>query len=114
MPDPVSHADVDAWVERYLSFMQTHGAFILAAQSAPIDDDVRERSARMQMRVAWLLGVGLRAKQRVKTQAPEALGVALQAMLERSWYMLRVQRLPIGDDDVRATISSIILSVIEN
>jgi AcrR family transcriptional regulator len=108
MPRPCSGADVEQWVRRYFGLMDEHGAFILSAQSGPDDEEVRSASIRMQIRVCFLLGVSLRSRQRTPTEAPEALGLAVLAMLDRAWYQSRAQRLPVDDEDVIATVARII------
>jgi AcrR family transcriptional regulator len=113
LPVPCSVADVEGWVRHYFAFMDRHGAFVLAAQSGPPDEEVRASSSRMQMRVAWLLGVGLRNRQRTPTDAPEALGLTTQALLDRTWYHSRVQRLPVADGDLIATIATMIMSTLD-
>jgi len=113
MPRPCSRQDVQEWVRRYFAFMDEHGAFILSAQSGPADEDVRVASNRMQMRVCWLLGVHLRSRQRTPTDAPEALGLATQAMLDRSWYHCRAQQLPVDGGDVIRTIATLVMSALE-
>ena len=113
MPRPCTRPDVEDWVRRYFAFMDEHGAFILSAQSGPTDEDVRVGSTRMQMRVCFLLGVSLRGRQRTPTEAPEALGLAIQAMLDRSWYQCRAQRLPVDTEDVVVTIAAVITGMLD-
>jgi AcrR family transcriptional regulator len=111
--DPCAHDDVENWVRAYFDFMDVHGAFIFSsAQSPPPDEEFREGSRRMQMRVAWLLGVALRNRQHEPTDAPEALGLATMAMLDHSWFHSRAQRLPVSDDDMIRTIAAMILATI--
>jgi AcrR family transcriptional regulator len=108
MPRPCTAEDVRAWVIEYFSFMDEHGAFILSsAHSAPDEEDFREDSRRMQMRVAWLLGFSLRSRQTEPTDAPEALGMAIQSMLDRSWYSCKVQQLPISEKDTIRTLTQV-------
>ena len=112
MPRPCSLGDVEQWVRRYFELMDHHGAFILSAQSGPGDEEVRVASTRLQMRVCFLLGTSLRARQRTPVEAPEALGLAIQAMLDRSWYQCRAQHLPVDVEDVIGTIARTIGSVL--
>jgi len=112
MPRPCSRRDVERWVRRYFAFMDQHGAFILSAQSGPPDEDVRARSGRMQMRACFLLGVGLRGRQRTPTDVPEILGLAVLAMLERTWYQCRVLELPIDHGDAISATARSILGVL--
>jgi AcrR family transcriptional regulator len=114
LPNPCPKAEVENWVREYFSFMDSHGPFIFAsAQSAPTDEEFRAAAKRMQMRVAWLFGVNLRNRQIAPTDAPEALGLTTMAMLDRSWYHVRVQGLPVDDGDVISTVTSVITSIIQ-
>jgi AcrR family transcriptional regulator len=113
LPRPCTVDDVAGWVRRYFAFMDQHGAFVLAAQQGPPDEEVRASSTRMQMRVAWLLGVHLHNRQRTPGDAPEAIGLSTQAMLDRSWYHARVQRLPVADDDLVAALATTIVCLLE-
>lgn len=109
MPAEPSLSDIHAWVEDYFAFMDRHGAFIFSsAQSAPTDEDVRTLSRRMQLRVAFLLGMHLRSRQADPTSAPEALGLTAMAALDRSWFLVSVQDLGVAREDVVQAISSII------
>jgi AcrR family transcriptional regulator len=112
MPRPCSGTDVEQWVRRYFELMDDHGAFILSAQSGPGDEEVRVASSRLQMRVCFLLGTSLRSRQRTPVEAPEALGLAIQALLDRSWYQCRAQHLPVDAEDVIATVARTISSVL--
>ncbi len=112
MPRPCTHADVATWVWQYFAFMDRHGAFILSAQSGPGDQAVGSASNKMQLRVVWLLGVHLRGRQRTPTDAPEALGLAVQSMMDRAWYHCHGQRLPVDDADVVNTIAGFIMAVL--
>lgn len=114
LPRPCTRADVEAWVRLYFAHLDRHGAFIFSsAQSAPTDEEFRSSSKRLQMRVGWLLGTALRSRQRVPTDAPEALGLAVQAMLDRTWYQCRAQRLPVDEDDMIGTVTSLLVPVLE-
>lgn len=92
--------EMTAWVRDYYAFMDLNGAFIYAANQAPFEDELRASARRMQMRVAFLLGVSLRARQSSPTPAPEALGLTVIAMLDHTWYLTRVQLLPVSDEDM--------------
>ncbi|MFJ8816419.1 TetR/AcrR family transcriptional regulator [Amycolatopsis thermoflava] len=109
LPRPCAVDDVAAWVRAYFTFMDTHGAFIFASsQSWPDDPRLRAASTRRQLRVAHLLGAHLRGRQADPTGAPEALGLAALAMLDRSWYRCHTDGLPVHDEDVVGTIARLI------
>ncbi|CAJ62141.1 MULTISPECIES: TetR/AcrR family transcriptional regulator [Frankia] len=112
MARPCTQADVAAWVWEYFAFMDRHGAFILSAQSGPGDLAVGSARNKMELRVVWLLGVHLRGRQRTPTDAPEALGLAVQSMMDRAWYHCHGQHLPVDDTDVVATIAGFIMAVL--
>jgi TetR/AcrR family transcriptional regulator len=114
IPNPAGRADVEEWVRAYFEFMDRHGAFSLSAHSGPSDENVRTDSARMQMRVIWLLGTALRNRQHRPTHAPEALGLTVQAMLDRSWFLIHTQQLPIASDDVSRAATDSIMALFSN
>ncbi|MEX5636457.1 TetR/AcrR family transcriptional regulator [Parafrankia sp. FMc2] len=113
LPRPACRADLEGWIRQYFAFMDEHGAFILSAQSGPADEAVRLASNRMQMRVAFLLGVSLRGRQQHPTTAPEALGLAAQAMMDRSWYHCCAQQLPIDVNDVVGVVADFFVAALE-
>lgn len=109
MPTHPSLDEIVEWVNDYFSFMDRHGAFIFsAAQSTPSDEDVRVLSKRLQLRVSFLLGMHLRARQQQPTSAPEALGLTALAGLDRSWYLVTVQDMGVDRADVVEAIASVI------
>ncbi|SHN18841.1 TetR/AcrR family transcriptional regulator [Cryptosporangium aurantiacum] len=113
LPQPCGVAEVSAWVRQYFDFMDVHGAFIFSsAQSAPDDEEFRNSTARLQMRVAWMIGMSLRGRQVVPTDAPEALGLTVNAMLDRAWYFCRGQRLPVDENDMVRTLATTILGTL--
>jgi TetR/AcrR family transcriptional regulator len=115
IPTPCSDADIAAWVRVYFSYMDVHGAFILSSShSAPDDEEFRAAARRLEMRSAWLLGTNLRQRQAVPTDAPEALGLMVVAMLDRCWFQRRVQQLPVSEDDLVDSIVGTLGGVLDN
>jgi TetR/AcrR family transcriptional regulator len=109
LPMAPSFEQVLDWVTAYFAFMDRHGALILSAsQSAPSGDDVVNLSKRMQLRVSFLLGMHLRARQQHPTSAPEALGLTALATLDRSWFLVSVQDYGVAREDVVQTIAEVI------
>lgn len=109
MPTPVQLTDVRAWVEHYFDFMDLHGAFIFSASQSAPDDAFRKAALRMQMRVAFLFGMSLRSRSVEPTDAPEALGLATLAMLDRSWHFVHAQGLPVSETDMVVAVATTIL-----
>jgi AcrR family transcriptional regulator len=111
---PTDPAEVERWTQRYFAVMDEHGSFILASeQSAPSDDDFQMSSNRLQMRVAWSFGTRLQERQRTATESPDALGLAVLAMLDRSWFHSRAVRLPVDDRDMTRTVARCIVSILD-
>jgi len=107
MPDPATLPDITSWVREYFTFMDRHGAFIFSStQSAPTDEEFRRSSQRIQMRVAWQLGTALVSRQQQRSEAPEALGLAMMGMLDQSYFYSRVWRLPVDDEDMINTLAA--------
>jgi TetR/AcrR family transcriptional regulator len=109
MPTPATLIDVTAWVQDYFAFMDLHGAFVFAASQSAPDEEFRKAALRMQMRVAFLLGMSLRNRATEPTDAPEALGLTTLAMLDRSWHFLNAQNLPVSQTDVINAAATTIL-----
>ncbi|GGL13691.1 TetR/AcrR family transcriptional regulator [Nocardia jinanensis] len=114
VPSAAARADIERWVGAYFDFMDRHGAFAMSAHSGPDDEEVRAASARMQMRVIWLLGTALRNRQNRPTDAPEALGLAVQSMLERAWFLVHTSRLPVSRADVVGAITDSVMATLTN
>jgi TetR/AcrR family transcriptional regulator len=114
MPEPCTRADVEGWVREYFAFMDVHGAFIFAsAHSAPSDEESRATSRRTHMRVASLLGTGMRRGRTGPTGSAEAAGLATMAMLDHSWFNCRVRRLPVEEEDMVHTVASMIFASVD-
>lgn len=114
MPKRPTVDEIRDWVQAYFDFMDVHGAFIYAlAQSGPTDEEFRATARRLQVRAAFLLGVGLRSRQASPTSAPEALGLSILAMLDHSWSQIRVRKLPIDQREVVDAISETILHTLK-
>ncbi|GGL13376.1 TetR/AcrR family transcriptional regulator [Nocardia jinanensis] len=113
-PTPAPRGEIRDWVCGYLALMDKHGAFVFStAQSAPTDDTFIRSAQRIQMRVAWILGTGLRARQTAPTPAPEILGLMVIAMLERSWFFAVVQDLPVDMDEFVDTLTTAITAILD-
>lgn len=113
IPMDPSHEEIVEWVNHYFAFMDRQGAFIFSSgHSSPADEELRIISNRLQLRVAFLIGMHLRSRQLNPTDVPEALGLTTLAALDRSWFLVTVQDLGVDRDDVVHTISSVIHQII--
>jgi AcrR family transcriptional regulator len=100
---------VQDWVWQYFAYMDVHGAFVMtAAHSAP-DDDAFERSRnRMVTIVTRKLGQALPGDGGHST---ETIGVAVMALLDRSWYAVYQQTVPVERDDVIAAVAEVLFAM---
>jgi len=65
------------------------------------------------MRGCFQLGLGLRSRQRVPTETPEVLGMVVKAMLDRSWHQIRVDGVPIDEDEVVAAAAGVVIGILD-
>jgi AcrR family transcriptional regulator len=89
--DPPSRTGIEEWVVGYFAYLDRNGAFVIrSAEDMPADRAFRASVARSHRRTAAALGDRL-AKIAVTPPDAEsaAVGMAVMAMLERSWLMVR-------------------------
>ncbi|BBU21016.1 TetR/AcrR family transcriptional regulator [Mycobacterium xenopi] len=99
------------WVARYFAYLDRNGAFVIrSAEDSPDDRNFRASRARSHRRTAQALGDRI---AKLSTTPPEvdspALGLAIMAMLERSWLMTQHNEIPtISRDTVVAAVAELI------
>jgi AcrR family transcriptional regulator len=89
--DPPSRRRIEEWVDRYFAYLDRNGAFVIRSEDdMPPDRRFRASVARSHRRTAAALGERI-AKIAATTPAvdPAAMGLAVMAMLERCWLMVR-------------------------
>ena len=110
-PDPRQRPDLHTLVERYFDFLDRHGAFVMAsAHSAPTDDPFRRSRDRMVARTSWILGQAI-GGTRQHGHSPEVVGVAATALLERSWYSVQTQSVPIDRGEMMDVVADMIFAL---
>ena len=75
---------------------------------APEDDAFRQNRDRMVNRSAWILGQSI---SRGNVHSPEVVGVVATGLLERAWYSLQTQSVPVDRDEVIAVVAEMILAL---
>lgn len=104
--------DVARWVDEYLAFWDEHGPFINAAfQAAYVHQELREWSITAEMEGARILGqalLKLRGGRRLPGVDPLTQGLAIQSMIERFWYHLRVSGAPVKQSTISTSIAQLI------
>jgi AcrR family transcriptional regulator len=82
---------IDDWVSRYFAYLDRNGAFVIRSEEdMPPDRTFRASAARSHRRTAAALGKRIHKTATTPPMAdPAAIGLAVMAMLERSWLMVR-------------------------
>ncbi|MCA2247622.1 AMP-binding protein [Mycobacterium intracellulare] len=107
--------DVKSWVGAYFAYMDVHGAFVLSSSSwSSSSDTFREGARRMEMHVAAPLGLALQARRSSPTPSTDTLGLAVLALLDRAWYFVRPEGLPVEDDDMVTTVAGMIMAILND
>ena len=113
--DPPSRPGVAEWVARYFDYLDRNGAFVIRSEEdMPRDPTFRATVARSHRRTAAALGQHL-AKIAVSPPAADAAatGLAVMAMLERSWLIQHNGMSEIPRDDVLAAATELLWRLIE-
>jgi AcrR family transcriptional regulator len=97
------------WVGEYFAYLDRHGAFVMAsAHSAPDDEAFRRSRNRMLSRAAWKLGQAIAGNG---GHSPEVIGVAVMGLLDRAWYAIQTQVVPIDEDEVIAVVAEMVFAM---
>lgn len=106
-PVPRRLADVEDFVRAYFAFMDQHGAFVVASTySAPDDDDFRRARARMQSRIAWILGQAIGPSG--GPHPPEVVGAAVNGLLDQSWFAAQQHSVAVDQSEMTTVLADII------
>jgi AcrR family transcriptional regulator len=101
--------EVRDWVSDYFAYMDRHGAFVMAsAHTAPDDEEFRHSRNRMLTRAAWKLGQAVAGDG---THSPEVIGVAVMGLLDRAWYAVRTQTVPVDRGEMIAVVAETIFAM---
>ena len=104
------------WVIRYFAYLNRNGAFVIrSADDAPDDGKFRAARARSHRRTAGELGDRI---AKLSTSPPDAdsfaIGVAVMAMLERSWLMAQHDGIPsMSEETVVAALAELIARIVD-
>ncbi|MEZ0351986.1 TetR/AcrR family transcriptional regulator [Mycobacterium sp. pR1184] len=105
-PDPDA---MRGWVGEYFDYMDRHGAFVTAAaHTAPDDDEFRRSRNHMMTRAAWKLGQAICADGK---HSPEVIGIAAMGLLDRSWYAVQTQSVPVDRAEMIAVVAETIAAM---
>jgi AcrR family transcriptional regulator len=82
---------IHAWVSHYFTYLDRNGAFVIrSAEDSPADRKFRTARARSLRRTAQALGDRVAKLSATPSEVESsAIGLAIMAMLERSWLMVQ-------------------------
>lgn len=111
LEDPPSFSAVAEWVSRYFAYLDRNGAFVTRSEEdMPRDPAFRAAVARSHRRTAAALGQRLAKIASTPLTVDAATGLAVMAMLERSWLMVQHNAVAaVSRDDMLAATSELIL-----
>lgn len=100
---------IQPWVGEYFDYMDRHGAFVTAAaHTAPDDDAFRRARNHLMTRAAWKLGQAICADGK---HSPEVIGVAAMGLLDRSWYAVQTQSVPVDRAEIIGVVAETIAAM---
>lgn len=108
--DPPSRHGIEEWVVRYFRYLDRNGAFVIRSEEdMPRDPAFRVVVARSHRRAAQALGQRI-AKVAAAPPAVDAaaIGLAVMAMLERSWLIQHNNVSEIPRDEVLAAATELL------
>ncbi|BBZ70335.1 hypothetical protein MPRS_14280 [Mycobacterium paraseoulense] len=98
-----------AWVGEYFGYMDRHGAFVTAAaHTAPDDEEFRRSRNHMMTRAAWKLGQAICAEGK---HSPEVIGIAAMGLLDRAWYAVHTQFVPVDRAEMIEVVAETIAAM---
>jgi AcrR family transcriptional regulator len=108
-PTPYGLDHVRTWVGDYFAYLDRHGAFVMAsAHSAPDDEAFRRSRNRMLTRAAFKLGHAIAGNG---GHSPEVIGVAVMGLLDRAWYAVQTQAVPVDEDEVIGVVAEMVFAM---
>ena len=103
------------WVIRYFSYLDRNGAFVIRSmEDSPKDRKFQAAVARSHRRTAAALGDRIAKIAMTPPQVDSfAVGLAIMAMLERSWMMAQHNEIPaISRDIIVAALTELIFRML--
>jgi len=111
---PATFAELEAWVGRYLAFLDEYGGFALAwGQAAYEDDELRVAGTRSHLRLCGRLGAALDAVRGTPLGDPTTQGLLLFSMLERGWSQARLYESAVDAPQLRRDATHVLARLVE-
>jgi AcrR family transcriptional regulator len=107
---------IHAWVTRYFDYLDRNGAFVIRSEEdSPGDRKFRAARARSHRRTAEALGDRIAKLSAAPSDVePSAIGLAIMAMLERSWLMAQHNEIPtMSRDTVVTALTELITRLVD-
>ena len=111
---PATFARLDAWVGRYLTFLDEYGGFAIAwGQAAHEDDELRVAGTASHLRLCRRLGAALDTVRGTALGDPTTQGLLLFSMLERGWAQARLYEDAIDTVQLRRDAALVLARVVD-
>lgn len=114
--DGPSEAAIHEWVTRYFEYLDRNGAFVIRSEDdSPKDPKFRVAVARSYRRTSSALGDHLAKLSASPSRVDSAaIGLAVMAMLERSWLMAQHNDIPsVTRETVVAALTDLLSRIVD-
>jgi len=107
VPSPLTHANLKAWINRYLDYLEHYGPFIRSWDEALANDPTLQMQSHFNVeRFCRRLGLALE-RLRGRPEGDATLqGLALRGGIEGVWYFWRLSEMAHERDEVVQTLMS--------
>jgi AcrR family transcriptional regulator len=106
--------DLRAWVRAYFELLDEYGSFAFAwTQAAHEDDEILAAGVRGHVDLCRRLGIAVARLNGKAAKNPAPLGLAVLAMLERSWAYAQLYERTLDTEDLQRTIARMLAATAE-
>ncbi|PPJ25836.1 TetR/AcrR family transcriptional regulator [Nocardia nova] len=108
-----SQAGIARWTREYFAYLDRHGAYLIrSAEDAPEDPEFLAAVRVLQTRIASLLGAEIRRLANRPVWSAAATGLAITAMMERTWFLTHLGSYPLRRNEAVSAIASLLFALI--
>ncbi|WP_067662505.1 hypothetical protein [Nocardia miyunensis] len=108
-----SLAGITGRIQQYFSYLDRHGAYLIRSAEDATDDAEFLAAVRvLQTRIAALLGEEICRLANKPVGAAAGIGLAITAMMERTWFLTHVGSYPLRRNEAVSAIASLLFALI--
>ncbi len=106
--------DLTCWVSEYFAFQDVHGSFSLSFIQAAQEDEELLRAGRPNLlNSSRRLGLIMDALRGHPIGDPTQQGMLLFSMLDRMWWLWRLEQAPFGEDELLDNTALALAAILE-